>query len=48
MANHIVDELVKRLRPGGLLVLGAGEAPEWNSPEVTRWRPEIVNAYRAR
>jgi type IV pilus assembly protein PilK len=48
MANHIVDELVKRLRPGGLLVLGAGEAPEWKSPAVTRWRPEIVNAYRAR
>jgi chemotaxis methyl-accepting protein methylase len=48
MANHIVDELVKRLRPGGLLVLGAGEAPEWDSLEVTRWRPETVNAYRAR
>ena len=48
MAHHIVDELAKRLRPGGLLVLGAGEASEWESPEVTRWRPETVNAYRAR
>jgi chemotaxis methyl-accepting protein methylase len=48
MANHIVDELVKRLRPGGLLVLGAGEAPDWDSSEVSRWRPETVNAYRAR
>ena len=48
MANHIVDELVRRLRPGGLLVLGAGEASEWDSPGVTRWRPETVNAYRAR
>ena len=48
MANNIVDELVKRLRPGGLLVLGAGEASEWDSLEVTRWRAETVNAYRAR
>ena len=48
MTKHIVDELVKRLRPGGLLVLGAGEATEWESPAVERWRPEIVNAYRAR
>ncbi|MCZ6831803.1 MAG: protein-glutamate O-methyltransferase CheR [Gammaproteobacteria bacterium] len=48
MANHIADELVKRLRPGGLLVLGAGEVSEWDSLAVTRWRSETVNAYRAR
>jgi chemotaxis methyl-accepting protein methylase len=48
MANHIADELVKRLRPGGLLVLGAGEASDWDSAAVTRWRSETVNAYRAR
>jgi type IV pilus assembly protein PilK len=47
LVNHIVSELVKRLRPGGILVLGAGEAPNWKLPEVTRWRPEILNAYCA-
>jgi chemotaxis protein methyltransferase CheR/type IV pilus assembly protein PilK len=47
MVNHIVEQLVQRLRPGGLLVLGAGEAPELDLPELTRWRPETVNAYLA-
>lgn len=48
MAIQIADELVKRLRPGGLLVLGAGEALDWDSAAATRWRSETVNAYRAR
>jgi type IV pilus assembly protein PilK len=48
LVNHIVSELVKRLRPGGILVLGAGEAPNWKSSGVTRWRPETLNAYRVR
>ena len=46
MVNRILEQLARRLRPGGLLVLGAGEAPNWVSSEVTRWRPETVNAYR--
>ena len=46
LVNHIVSELVKRLRPGGILVLGAGEASNWKSSGVTRWRPAILNAYR--
>ena len=45
VVNHIVDQFVQRLRPGGLLVLGAGEAPEWSSPAVSRWRAESLNAY---
>ncbi|MCX2980426.1 protein-glutamate O-methyltransferase CheR [Halieaceae bacterium IMCC14734] len=45
-ANRILEQLVRRLQPGGLLVLGAGEAPNWGSSDVTRWRPETVNAYR--
>lgn len=48
LVNHIVSELVKRLRPGGILVLGAGEAPDWKSPGVSRWRPKSLNAYRVR
>ena len=46
LVNQIVSELVKRLRPGGILVLGAGEAPNWKSSDVSRWRPETLNAYR--
>ena len=48
LVNRIINELVKRLRPGGILVLGAGEAPNWKSSEVARWRPETLNAYRVR
>jgi type IV pilus assembly protein PilK len=44
--NKILDQLILRLRPGGLLVLGAGEAPDWRSTAVSRWRPETLNAYR--
>ena len=44
--NHIVNQFVERLRPGGLLVLGAGEAPDWNSSRVARWLPGQLNAYR--
>ena len=44
--HEILDELVERLNPGGLLVLGAGEAPNWNSSRVVRWLPGRLNAYR--
>ncbi|MEE4660978.1 MAG: CheR family methyltransferase [Halieaceae bacterium] len=44
--QRILDELVARLNPGGLLVLGAGEAPNWKSPRVERWMPGRLNAYR--
>ena len=45
-ARAILNALVSRLRPGGLLVLGAGEAAGWTSNRVSRWRPETINAYR--
>jgi len=44
--NQILGQFVNRLNPGGLLVLGAGEAPEWNSSRVVRWLPGRLNAYR--
>jgi chemotaxis methyl-accepting protein methylase len=44
--QHVLDQFVERLNPGGLLVLGAGEAPQWNSPRVIRWMPGRLNAYR--
>jgi chemotaxis methyl-accepting protein methylase len=46
MVHHILDQFVERLNPGGLLVLGAGEAPEWKSSRVVRWLPGRLNAYR--
>jgi chemotaxis methyl-accepting protein methylase len=44
--NQILNHFVERLNPGGLLVLGAGEAPEWKSSRVVRWLPGRLNAYR--
>ncbi len=44
--HKILDQFVERLNPGGLLVLGAGEAPDWNSSRVVRWLPGRLNAYR--
>jgi type IV pilus assembly protein PilK len=45
MVEHILNELQSRLKPGGLLVLGAGEGSSWNSTMLNRWRPETLNAY---
>jgi chemotaxis methyl-accepting protein methylase len=44
--HEILDQFVERLNPGGLLVLGAGEAPNWKSSRVVRWLPGRLNAYR--
>ncbi|MEM0952526.1 MAG: CheR family methyltransferase [Pseudomonadota bacterium] len=44
--QRILDQLVERVNPGGLLVLGAGEAPSWQSSRVERWMPGRLNAYR--
>ena len=44
--SRILDQFVDRLNPGGLLVLGAGEAPNWKSDRVVRWLPGRLNAYR--
>lgn len=45
-AHEILDQLIQHVRPGGLLVLGAGEAPDWRPTAASRWRPDIINAYR--
>jgi type IV pilus assembly protein PilK len=44
--HQILDQLIQRLRPGGLLVLGAGEAADWRPTAGSRWRPDTINAYR--
>jgi chemotaxis methyl-accepting protein methylase len=46
MVQHMLDQFIERLNPGGLLVLGAGEAPDWKSSRVVRWLPGRLNAYR--
>lgn len=34
--KHVLDVLVERLKPGGLLVLGPGEAAHWQHPAMVR------------
>ena len=42
----IIDQLVERLRPGGLLVLGAGEDVNWRNTHVERLQWPGVCAYK--
>jgi type IV pilus assembly protein PilK len=42
----IIDQLVNRLRPGGLLVLGAGEDLGWSNPMMQRADWSGVCAYK--
>lgn len=35
--KHVLDALVERLKPGGLLVLGPGEAAHWQHAELIKW-----------
>lgn len=42
----IVDELVKRLRPGGVLIIGMGELVDWSNPLIKRVRDDRVQAYK--
>jgi chemotaxis protein methyltransferase CheR/type IV pilus assembly protein PilK len=43
---QIIETLVKRLAPGGVLVLGPGDLPSWAHPEFTRVRFEGTLAYQ--
>lgn len=43
---QILDYLVKHLKPGGLLVLGAGEIIDWHNPAVASETRQGVLAYR--
>ena len=43
--HHIIDQLVERTRPGGLLVLGAGEDVCWQHPAMERVQQSGVTAY---
>jgi type IV pilus assembly protein PilK len=44
--REILQGFADRLKPGGLLVIGLGEMPEWKHPQLVRVRDERVQAYR--
>ncbi len=44
-SKQVLDTLASRLKPGGLLVLGPGEAPHWQNPSVVRAQYEGVTAW---
>lgn len=43
--REILNQLVKRLKPGGLLVIGLGETTDWQHPQVQRVDNNEVQAY---
>lgn len=46
--KRILDALVERLKPGGLLVLGPGEAAQWQHPALVRTAHAGVSAWLRR
>lgn len=46
MRNRILTQLVSRLKPEGLLVLGAGEVFSWSHPELEMIKHDKTLAYR--
>jgi chemotaxis protein methyltransferase CheR/type IV pilus assembly protein PilK len=43
--KQILDAMVKRLKPGGLLMLGPGEVTGWQHRQMRRSKDETVQAY---
>jgi len=43
--RHILTELVRRLKPGGILVIGLGEITDWQCPGIERIANKDVHAY---
>ncbi len=43
--HAVLDELVERLKPEGLLVVGMGEGAGWNNKKVVRVKDDGVQAY---
>lgn len=41
----VLDELVERLKPKGILIIGMGEAVDWNNNKVERIKDDRVQAY---
>jgi chemotaxis protein methyltransferase CheR/type IV pilus assembly protein PilK len=45
LRRDILNALVERLKPGGLLVIGLGEAVDWEHPRMQRTALDEVQAY---
>lgn len=45
LRHSILDKLVKHLNPGGILVIGVGEALDWKNPQMQRLRGYDALAY---
>jgi len=43
--EQVLNSLVRHLNPGGLMVLGSGEASGWQHASLTRYTDELVTAY---
>lgn len=44
--REILNQLVKYLKPGGIMVIGLGEITEWNHEQLERIKANDVHAYR--
>ena len=44
--DKVLDELVERLKPNGLLVVGMGESVGWSNDKVERVKSDAVQAYQ--
>src|SRR5690606_5015840 len=45
LRRDILNALVDRLKPGGLLIIGLGEAVDWEHPKMHRVSVDDVQAY---
>ncbi len=43
--KEVLNNLMRRLKPGGLLIVGIGEAIDWEHPQLCRVSEEKVQAY---
>lgn len=41
----VLDELVERMKPEGVLIVGMGEATGWHNPKVTKVKEDTVQAF---
>jgi chemotaxis protein methyltransferase CheR/type IV pilus assembly protein PilK len=43
--REILNEMITRLKPGGVLVIGLGEIVDWDPPGMTRVTDDGIQAY---
>lgn len=43
--REILNEMVERLKPGGVLVIGLGEVVDWQAPGIQRISQDSIQAY---